>query len=31
MSSGTQATSELTERYVDYNKGGVTDPMTLGG
>jgi hypothetical protein len=23
--------ADLTEAYVDYNKGDVTDPTTLGG
>ena len=26
-----KASADLTEKYVDYNKGDVTDPTTLGG
>jgi hypothetical protein len=28
---GAPNTAGLTEAYVDYNKGDVTDPTTLGG
>ncbi len=29
--SAVKSTADLTEKYVDYNKGDVTDPTTLGG
>jgi N-acetylglutamate synthase/N-acetylornithine aminotransferase len=30
-SSAVTYAADLTEAYVDYNKGDVTDPTTLGG
>jgi len=30
-SSAIMYAADLTEKYVDYNKGDVTDPTTLGG
>ena len=30
-SSAVMYAADLTEEYVDFNKGNVTDPTTLGG
>jgi N-acetylglutamate synthase/N-acetylornithine aminotransferase len=30
-SSAVMYAADLTEEYVDYNKGDVTNPLTLGG
>jgi len=31
QAAGSLTAADLTEAYVDYNKGDVTDPTTLGG